>query len=172
MCLQVKEQLTPSCTATKAQSTEGQVVMRIAAATGCLEDAPHLDSFRTSKKDSRRRTSGLNMEQLLCVPNGGVQRPISPWLLPLWHFPEPRDGARQPCAPACAAQAHFWCTPPGSSLFPACLPGPCSFLWSRTRDQSLGYIYWVQWNLIPMPFCPYVLKNPCKCPRGERVGTD
>lgn len=166
MCLQVKEQLTPSCTATKARRTEGQVVMRIAAVAGCLQDAPHLHCSRTSEKGSRRQTSGLNVKPLLCVPDGGVQRPISPWLLPPWHFPEPRDGARQPCAPAWAAQAQFWWTPPGSSLFPACLPGPCSFLWSRTRPEPWVYLLsTVEFN--PDAILPICSKKPSQVSKGR-----
>lgn len=105
MCLQVKEQLTPSCTATKAQRTEGQVVMRMVTAAGCLGDAPHLDCYRHGP--------GLHVKQPLCVPqwlDAKANLTVTVATLAL-------SGASRRCE--AAAPSILCCSSPGSLLIHA-----------------------------------------------------
>lgn len=120
-----------------------------------------------------KRGPVLHTKQLVVVvvPSGRVQRPNPPWLLPLWHFPGPREDAQQPCTRACAPrhQTHSWSTPPCSSFFPACLPGPSSFLWSRIRPQPWIYLLSrVKFN--PTAISPICSKNPPSVQQGRELG--
>lgn len=99
--LQVKEQ-TLSCPATKAHEHCNSGGMSGRCSTRAHVSVPE----RQTCPD--KRGPGLRTEHPPCVPKGHVQRPNSPWLLPLWHFLGPREDAQQPCARACTShqQTH------------------------------------------------------------------